>query len=52
MLRKPKSTLFVDELRDSENKKIECGRAHFKALEVGESPAKYVVARSLDEVLK
>ncbi len=46
-----KSTLFVDELRDRESKKIECGRAHFKALAVGESPAKYVVATSVDEVL-
>lgn len=46
-----KSTLFVDELRDRESKKIECGRAHFKALAVGESPAKYVVATSVNEVL-
>lgn len=46
-----KSTLFVDELRDMESKKIECGRAHFKALAVGESPAKYVVAKSLEELL-
>ena len=46
-----KSTLFIDELRDRESRKIECGRAHFKALAVGESPAKYVVATSLDEVL-
>jgi type III restriction enzyme len=46
-----KSTLFVDELRDRESKKIECGRAHFKALAVGDSPAKYVVATSVDEVL-
>lgn len=46
-----KSSLFVDELRDRESKKIECGRAHFKALAVGESPAKYVVATSVNEVL-
>lgn len=46
-----KSTLFEDELRDRESKKIECGKAHFKALAVGESPAKYVVAKSVDEVL-
>jgi type III restriction enzyme len=46
-----KSSLFVDELGDQESKKIECGRAHFKALAVGESPAKYVVATSVDEVL-
>jgi type III restriction enzyme len=46
-----KSGLYADDLRDKERAKIECGRAHFKALEVGESPAKYVVARSLDDVL-
>lgn len=46
-----KSGLFADDLRDKERAKIECGKAHFKALEVGESPAKYVVARSLDDVL-
>lgn len=47
-----KSSLFTDDLREKENKKIECGRAHFKVLEVGEDPAKYVVARTLEEVLQ
>jgi type III restriction enzyme len=46
-----KSSLFTDDLRGSEDAKIKCGRAHFKALEVGEAPAKYIVARSLDDVL-
>jgi type III restriction enzyme len=46
-----KSSLFTDDLRDNESAKIECGRAHFKALAVSEAPAKYVVARSVDEVL-
>lgn len=46
-----KSSLFTDDLRDKESKKIKCGKAHFEALEVGESSAKYVVASSLDEVL-
>jgi type III restriction enzyme len=46
-----KSTLFIDELRDKEGAKIECGKAHFKALEAGESPAKFIVARSLDDLL-
>lgn len=46
-----KSSLFTDDLRDKESAKIECGKAHFKALEVGESHASYVVARSLDDVL-
>ena len=43
--------LFTDDLRDKEEAKIECGRAHFKALAVRESPARYVVARNLDDVL-
>ena len=46
-----KSSLFTDDLRDKESKKIECGKAHFKALAVGESPARYIVARSVDDVL-
>ena len=46
-----KSGLFTDDLRDKEEAKIECGRAHFKALAVRESPARYMVARNLDDVL-
>ena len=43
--------LFADDLRDKESAKIECGKVHFEALEVGEERAKYVVARELDDVL-
>jgi len=46
-----KSGLFDDDLRDKENAKIACGKAHFKALEVGERPAKYIVARTVDDLL-
>lgn len=46
-----KSSLFTDDLRDKESAKIECGKAHFQALEVGDSPAQYVVARSISDVL-
>jgi type III restriction enzyme len=46
-----KSSLFTDDLRDKESAKIECGKAHFKALSICETPARYVVARSLDDVL-
>jgi type III restriction enzyme len=48
-----KASLLADDLRDKESAKIECGKAHFKALEEGvrESPAKYVVARNLNDVL-
>ena len=46
-----KSSLFTDDLRNKESAKIECGKAHFKALAVGENPARYVVARNLDDVI-
>ncbi len=46
-----KSSLFTDELRDKESAKIECGKAHFKALGVGENPARYEVARTVDDLL-
>ena len=46
-----KSSLLTDDLRNAERAKIECGQAHFKALAVGGSPARYVVARSLVDVL-
>ena len=46
-----KSSLFTDDLRDKESAKIECGKAHFQALAVGENPARYVVARSVNDLL-
>ena len=46
-----KSGLFTDDLRDKESAKINCGKAHFQALAVGASPATYMVARSVDDVL-
>ncbi|MBU2048292.1 MAG: DEAD/DEAH box helicase family protein [Gammaproteobacteria bacterium] len=46
-----KSSLFTDDLRDKESAKIECGKAHFTALGVGENPARYVVARSVGDLL-
>ena len=45
-----KSSLFTDDLRDKEGAKIECGKAHFKALAVGENPARYVVATKFDDL--
>jgi len=41
----------MDDLGDKESAKIKCGEAHFKALEVRESPARYVVARSVDGII-
>ncbi|MFN0222635.1 type III restriction-modification system endonuclease [Paenibacillus sp. KR2-11] len=46
-----KSSLFADDLRDREGAKIACGREHYKALDVKESPVQYVVARDLDDLL-
>ena len=46
-----KSSLFLDDLRNQESAKIACGEAHFMALAVQEHPARYLVARSVDEVL-
>lgn len=46
-----KGGLFSDDLRDKEKAKIECGRAHFGALSVGESIARYEVVTTLDELL-
>lgn len=46
-----KSSLFLDELREKESAKIECGKAHFKALAVGERPAEFVQARNIDDLM-
>jgi type III restriction enzyme len=45
-----KSSLFADDLRDKESAKIECGKAHFKALEFGDNPAKFRKASCLDDI--
>jgi type III restriction enzyme len=47
-----KSSLFTDDLRSKEDAKIECGKAHFAALAVGENPARYLMATSFGDVLK
>jgi len=46
-----KGSLFADDLRDVESGKIECGKAHFKSLAIGENPAKFVVARNIDDLM-
>jgi len=46
-----KGSLFKDDLRGTEGAKIECGNAHFKALAVGDNPARYKVATKLDDLL-
>lgn len=46
-----KSSLFADDLREKESAKIECGKAHFKALADGDNPVHYEVAKSLAGLL-
>jgi type III restriction enzyme len=46
-----KGSLFTEDLRELEGAKIQCGEAHFKALATGESPARFVRATKLDDVL-
>jgi hypothetical protein len=46
-----KSSLFLDDLRDRESAKIECGKAHFKALAVGDQPAEFITARNIDDLM-
>ena len=46
-----KASTLLDDLRGVEFSKIKCGKAHFRALEVGEAPAQYCVATTVDELL-
>lgn len=46
-----KSSLFADDLRDRESAKITCGKAHFKALERGDNPARFIKASKLEDLL-
>lgn len=46
-----KSTLFTEELRGKEWAKIDCGRAHFKALATEDSSTQFAVTRSLTDLL-
>lgn len=46
-----KSSLFAEDLRDRESAKIRCGEVHFNSIGDGKSPARYVVARSVEDVM-
>ena len=46
-----KGSPFLGDLRVTEYAKIECGKKHFNALKVGESPARYEVATTVEELL-
>ena len=45
-----KGSLFTDDIRDIESGKIKCGKAHFNALKVGESPVRYEIATSFNDL--
>jgi type III restriction enzyme len=46
-----KGSTNLQDLRDTEAAKIRCGKEHFSAIANESDPAKYVVARSLEDVL-
>jgi type III restriction enzyme len=46
-----KGSMFWDDLRDSEAAKIACGEAHFEALAVGQNPARYIKATTVDNLM-
>ena len=46
-----KGSVDLSDLRQTEESKIACGRAHFSALKAAESSARYQVATSVDELL-
>ena len=46
-----KGSPFLDDLRIPESAKIACGKEHFNALKVGQSPACYKVATTVEELL-
>ena len=48
---KRRAACFTDDLRERESAKITCGEAHFKALERGDNPARFVKASTVEDVL-
>src|SRR5262249_26146346 len=47
-----KGSLFKDDIRSTEGAKIECGKAHFKALAIDDNPARFRVAKNLDDLFE
>lgn len=47
-----KASLFTEDLRAKESAKIQCGEAHFKALAVGRSSARFMKATGLDDLFR
>jgi type III restriction enzyme len=46
-----KHSLFADDIREREEDKIKCGRAHFAAIATGENPAQFEKATQLSDIL-
>ena len=46
-----KGSNWWDDLRYKEGAKINCGEKHFEILVVGENPAQYIKATSVDEMM-
>jgi type III restriction enzyme len=46
-----KGSLFTDDLRENEAAKIACGKVHFEALAGGDNPARFIVARNVDDLM-
>ncbi|MEV5745682.1 DEAD/DEAH box helicase family protein [Microbispora rosea] len=46
-----KGGLQLGDLRDKESAKIECGKAHFKAIAIGDNPAQFRTATSVEDIL-
>ena len=47
-----KGSNWWDDLRHKEGAKIKCGEKHFKVLAVGESPAKYIKAINVNDMMR
>jgi type III restriction enzyme len=47
-----KDSLFTDDLRSSEAAKIDCGKAHFRALSEGNDGVRYIKARTVDNIFE
>ena len=47
-----KGSTWLDDLRHMEAAKIECGEKHFAELSVGQNPAHYIKAASVDDMMR
>jgi type III restriction enzyme len=45
------ASIFTEDLREKESAKVACGKAYVQALAVGESPAEFIQARNIDDLL-